>query len=79
MKLSDLKINESLKVTQITNGDHIIKQKLNDLGITRGVVITLLGSAPLGSPVHLKLRGYSLALEKEYLNHIIGDKIWILR
>lgn len=75
MRLSELKIKESLKVTEITNKDHIIKQKLNDLGITRGVIITIQGIAPLGSPVHLKLRGYNLALEKEYLNDIVGVKI----
>lgn len=75
MKLSDLKIKESLKVTKVTNGDQTIKQKLNDLGITKGVIITIQGIAPLGSPVHLKLRGYNLALEKEYLSHIVGTKV----
>lgn len=75
VKLIDLKIGESLKVTNITNGEDNIKRRLNDLGITRGVVIRLKGVAPLGSPVHLELRGYNLALEKKYLSHIEGTKI----
>lgn len=75
MRLSELKINESLKVTSVTNGDSTTKRKLNDLGITRGVVITIQGVAPLGSPVHIKLRGYNLAIEKEYLECIYGDKL----
>lgn len=75
VKLIDLKIGESLKVTNILNGEDKIKRRLNDLGITRGVIITIIGIAPLGSPVSIKLRGYNLALEKIYLSHIEGNKI----
>ncbi len=75
MKLCELKLNESLKVTKITNGDASIKRKLNDLGVTKGVVITIKRIAPMGSPVHVLLRGYNLALEKDFLCHIIGDKL----
>ncbi len=75
MKLIDLKIGESLKVTNILNDEDKIKRRLNDLGITRGVTITIKGIAPLGSPVIIKLRGYKLALEKKYLSHIEGNKI----
>lgn len=75
-KLINLKVGESLKVTNITNDDHNIKRRLNDLGITRGVTITIKGFAPLGSPAHLNLRGYDLALEKNYLSYIEGVKVW---
>lgn len=75
VKLINLKVGESLQVTNITNDDHNIKRRLNDLGITRGVTITIKGFAPMGSPVHLSLRGYNLALEKNYLSYIEGIKI----
>lgn len=74
MKLSDLKINESLKVTMI-NASSQIKHKLNDLGITKGVTITLTGISPLGDPYHIYLRGYRLAIEKSLLSHIEGEKV----
>ncbi len=75
MKLSDLKINETLKVTKIVNGVENIKRKLNDLGITRGVLIKIKGFAPMGSPVQIELRGYTLAIEKSFLSHIEGIKL----
>lgn len=74
MKLSDLKISESLKVSFI-NAQPTIKHRLNDLGITKGVVITLSGISPLGDPYHIELRGYRLAIEKALLAYIEGDKV----
>lgn len=75
MNLSKLTIGESLKVTNVTGDDPNLKRRLNDLGITKGVVITIKGVAPFGSPVHLSLRSYNLALEKKYLSLIEGDKL----
>ncbi|NLN50127.1 MAG: ferrous iron transport protein A [Acholeplasmataceae bacterium] len=75
MKLSELKVNETLRVKKISNGQENIKRRLNDLGITRGVLIKIKGFAPMGSPVHLELRGYSLALEKKFLAYIEGEKL----
>lgn len=75
IRLIDLKTGESLKVMGIKTDDVNLKRRLNDQGITKGVTITIKGIAPLGSPVHLKLRGYDLALEKKYLEYIEGLKV----
>ncbi|MCK9493774.1 MAG: ferrous iron transport protein A [Acholeplasmataceae bacterium] len=75
MLLSDLKINNCIKVSKIASDDLIVKHRLNDLGITKGVEITIIGYAPLGDPVNIRLRGYNLAIEKKYLNLIQGDLI----
>lgn len=74
MKLSDLKISESLKVSFIDT-EPTIKHRLNDLGITKGVIITLSGISPLGDPYHIELRGYRLAIEKALLEYVCGDKV----
>lgn len=75
MLMSNLKINHCLKVSKIVTDDLIIKHRLNDLGITKGVEITIIGYAPLGDPVNIRLRGYNLAIEKKYLSLIQGDLI----
>ncbi|HHV33623.1 MAG TPA: ferrous iron transport protein A [Acholeplasma sp.] len=75
MKLIDLQVGESLKVTNIIDDKNNIKKRLNDLGITKSVVITIKGFAPFGSPVNISLRGYNLAIDKKYLNNIEGVKV----
>lgn len=74
MKLSELNVSESMKVTFI-HADTDIKHRLNDLGITKGVLITLTGISPLGDPYHIELRGYRLAIEKTLLSYIEGEKV----
>ena len=41
-----------------------ISRRLMDMGITRGTSVHLQKLAPLGDPLELRLRGYSLSLRK---------------
>ncbi|XOW21289.1 ferrous iron transport protein A [Lactococcus cremoris] len=41
-----------------------IRRRLMDMGITRGTSVHLQKLAPLGDPLELRLRGYSLSLRK---------------
>ena len=40
------------------------RRKLLSMGLTRGVEIEFVKSAPLGDPVEIRMRGYSLSLRK---------------
>jgi ferrous iron transport protein A len=61
--LADLPLGSRAKVRSIT-GDDEISVRLLEMGLTPGVAVTLLGSAPLGDPLELELRGYRLSLRK---------------
>ena len=36
-----------------------------DMGITKGVKIRVINTAPLGDPIEITVRGYELSLRKE--------------
>ena len=36
-----------------------------DMGLTRGVTVTVRRVAPLGDPIEINVRGYELSLRKE--------------
>jgi ferrous iron transport protein A len=44
------------------NGAAGLRQRLLDMGITRGTELYVQRHAPLGDPVEITLKGYSLAL-----------------
>ncbi len=67
--LSKLNPGESAKVTEI-NESGAFRRRLFDMGITPGVKITVLKTAPLGDPVEIFLRGYRLSLRKEQADKI---------
>ena len=62
--LSSLNIGQS-GVVRLLEGQGEIKRRLMDMGITRGTSIAVHKLAPLGDPMELHLRGYSLSLRKK--------------
>lgn len=63
MKLSELKIGQSAIIKDIDANERFI-DSLTDLGITVGSKLTVIGIAPLGDPMLLKVRGCSVAIRK---------------
>ncbi len=45
-------------------GEHHLKHKLSDMGITPDTKIMVRRIAPLGDPIEISLRGYELSLRK---------------
>lgn len=62
--LKDAKVGETVKVVKL-HGQGAIKRRIMDMGITKGVTITIRRVAPLGDPIEVTVRGYELSLRKE--------------
>lgn len=61
--LADLRVGESASVAAIDGTDEI-SIRLMEMGLVPGTDFTLLGTAPLGDPLEIELRGYRLSLRK---------------
>ena len=61
--LKEVGIGESAVVIRI-HGEGAIKRRIMDMGITKGVKITVRKLAPLGDPIEMTVRGYELSLRK---------------
>ena len=61
--LRDAKIGETVKVVKL-HGEGAVKRRIMDMGITKGVSITVRKVAPLGDPVEITVRNYELSLRK---------------
>jgi ferrous iron transport protein A len=61
--LAQLERGQSAKVVQVS-GSGDIGRRLMEMGITPGIEIRLVGSAPLGDPLEYDLRGYRLSLRR---------------
>lgn len=64
-KLTELKIGEHGRIISLQQCSHAYRHKLQAMGLTRGTEFTLLRKAPLGDPIILVVRGFSLSLRKE--------------
>ncbi|MBQ7183318.1 MAG: ferrous iron transport protein A [Clostridia bacterium] len=61
--LREVPVGGSAKVVRI-HGEGAVKRRIMDMGITRGVLITVRKVAPLGDPIEITVRGYELSLRK---------------
>lgn len=65
MKISQLKRGQRAKVLGFVANNKHYRQKLLAMGLTPGTEFVLSRIAPLGDPIEITLRGYSLTLRKE--------------
>lgn len=61
--LKDAAIGETVTVKKLY-GEGPTKRRIMDMGITKGVTVTIRKVAPLGDPVELTVRGYELSLRR---------------
>ena len=61
--LREVPVGGKAKVVRI-HGEGAVKRRIMDMGITRGVEITVRKVAPLDDPIEITVRGYELSLRK---------------
>ena len=69
MTLADVSEGECVRIVRVS-GDGAIKQRMMDMGLTSGSEIRVERYAPLYDPIHIKIKGFSLALRVEEGRHI---------
>ena len=62
--LKDVRIGKSARVVRL-HGEGALRRRIMDMGLTRGVTVTVRRVAPLGDPIEINVRGYELSLRKE--------------
>ena len=61
--LREAKIGSTVTVKKL-HGEGAVRRRIMDMGITKGVEISVRKVAPLGDPIEVTVRGYELSLRK---------------
>ncbi len=72
--LKDVKPGERVRVTKVS-GDGVVKRRIMDMGITKGVEIYVRKVAPLGDPVEITVRQYELTLRKADADMVLVESL----
>ncbi len=63
LTLFDLLLGQTGRIERIHGkGQCSIRQRLLDMGVTRGALLRVERHAPLGDPIEISIKGYKLAL-----------------
>ena len=72
--LDTVKSGHVCKVVNI-GGNNILKNRLLCMGVTPGTVIEVVKVAPLGDPMVLKIRQYTLSIRKKEASSIVVEAV----
>jgi len=62
-KLTNLPIGLDARVIFV-HGTSRVSKRLMEMGVVPGVSVRVIKTAPLGDPIEVRVRGYSLAMRK---------------
>ncbi|WP_444994118.1 FeoA family protein [Aliikangiella sp. IMCC44359] len=62
--LADIDAKQKVKVVSLGSAGSIFRKKLLAMGLTPGIEVDITRKAPLGGPLELYLRGFSLSLRR---------------
>ena len=63
--LEDLAVGDTGRVIGFGQGSKAYRRKLLSMGLTPGVEFQVTRYAPMGDPVEIRVRGFSLTLRKD--------------
>jgi ferrous iron transport protein A len=74
-RLNSFSVGDTGKITGFDISGKAYRKRLLAMGLTRGTEFKITRFAPLGDPIEIKLRGFSLTLRKEEASAILAELV----
>ena len=73
--LQDLRPNDRARISGFAETGRAYRKKLLSMGLTPGAELTVKRIAPMGVPVEISVRGFSLSLRKAEADALLVEKL----
>lgn len=73
--LKQLSAGDVARVVGFGEGSRAYRRKLLSLGLTPGTELAVTRFAPMGDPVEIRVRGFSLSLRKHEAESLLVERI----
>ena len=73
--LQDLRPNDHARISGFAETGRAYRKKLLSMGLTPGAELTVKRIAPMGDPVEISVRGFSLSLRKAEADALLVEKL----
>ena len=75
MTLNILQPGEQAVIQRISGATPQVRQRLLELGMTKGTSVELIRVAPMGDPIEIKIKGYRLSLRRIEAETVLVRKV----
>ncbi len=72
--LNNLTVGEKGIVQNIATSSSHIRQRLLEMGLTKGTKVEIVRYAPMGDPIEIAIRGYRLSLRRLEAESVFVEK-----
>lgn len=73
--LADIAVGEKGRILGFDKGALAYRQKLLAMGLIRGTEFVVARVAPMGDPVEIKVRDYSLSLRRDEAKALLVERV----
>ena len=74
-RLRELPVGSTARIDGIRDTHRSYRSKLLSMGLTRGTPIVVRNVAPLGDPILVSVRGYSLSLRRSEADALVLERL----
>lgn len=75
MQFKDMQVGDSARVSGYAESGSAYRRKLLSMGLTPGTELRITRMAPMGDPVEITVRGFSMSLRKGEADALTLEKI----
>jgi len=75
ISLNQLNIGDRARVVGFEKSGKAYRKRLLAMGLTPGTEFTIVRCAPLGDPIEIRVRGFSLTLRKDEASVVLVEKL----
>ena len=75
LRLKNLAVGDSGKIIGFDSSGKAYRKRLLAMGLTPGTEFSITRFAPMGDPVEIKLRGFSLTLRRDEAGILLIEKL----
>ena len=73
--LKDLAVGDKAKIAGFEQSKKAYRKRLLAMGLTPGTEFTILRFAPMGDPVEIRIRGFSLTIRKDEAEVLLIERL----
>jgi ferrous iron transport protein A len=74
LSLKDMAVGDTGRVIGFGDGSSAYRRKLLSMGLTPGIEFSVTRHAPMGDPVEIRVRGFSLSLRKAEAESLLVER-----
>ncbi|MCB2293322.1 ferrous iron transport protein A [Clostridium algoriphilum] len=74
ISLIEVELKTKVKVVEVAL-ESKVRRRIMDMGIVKNTTLVVTGKAPMGDPIELSVRGYTLSLRKNEAKDIMVELI----